>query len=162
MPLVGLLRRGTSFFTNNVAGTVKAGAEGEVTKETLFPLVTCEHDDEKADDCDHDCAACPSAGDGTSGYGKAFDKVGIDNDSELYGGVKKYSRHVIVATGETDWVRDVEDIKGSVMEALGKTVNKGLVDDRDGVCFLSLSVSLSVSLTHTHSLLLSRTLSRSR
>ncbi|KAL0633950.1 hypothetical protein Q9L58_007133 [Maublancomyces gigas] len=139
MPLVGLLRRGTSFFTTAVAGAVKAGAEGEVTKETLFPLVTCEHDGDDDDDCDHDCAACPSAGDGTSGYGKAFDKVGVDNDSELYGGVKKYSRHVIVATGETDWVRDVEDIKGSVMEALGKTVNKGLVDDRDGRLMISAS-----------------------
>lgn len=138
MPLVGLLRRGTSFFSNN-SSTSKVDVEGAVTKDTLFPLVTCDHDDEKvADGCDHDCAACPSVGDGTSGYGKAFDKAGVDNDSELYGGVKKYSRHVIVATGETDWVRDVEDIGGSVMEALGKTVNKGLVDDRDGVCSLSL------------------------
>lgn len=136
MPLVGLLRRGTSFFTSSSAAA-KPGADGKATKETLFPLVTCDHDDEKSadDDCDHDCAACPSGADGgVSGYGKAFDKAGVDTDSELYGGVKKYSRHVIVATGESDWVRDVDEIKGSVMEALKKTVDKGLVDDRNGVC----------------------------
>lgn len=132
MPLAGLIRRGTSFFSNNSSASKLDS--GKVTKDTLFPLVTCEHDGEKDDDCNHDCAACPSAGDGTSGYGRAFDKIGVDNSSELYGGVKKYSRHVIVATGETDWIRDVEDIKGSVMQALKKTVDKGLVDNRDGVC----------------------------
>lgn len=135
MPLVGLLRRGTSFFSNN--SSKSKIDDGKVTKDTLFPLVTCEHEDKKDDDCDHDCAACPSTGDGTSGYGRAFDKIGVDFDSEVYGEVKKFSRHVIVATGETDWIRDVEDIKGSVMEALGKMVNKGLVDNKDGVCLFS-------------------------
>lgn len=136
MPFAGLLRRGTSFFSNNSSN---ANEEGKVTKDTLFPLVTCEHEDKKGDDdCDHDCAACPIPADGTSGYGKAFDKIGVDHSSELWGGVKKYSRHVIVATGETDWIRDVEDIKGSVMEALKKRVGKGVVEDRDGVCSLAL------------------------
>lgn len=44
----------------------------------------------------------------------------IDEDDELYGHVHGFARHLIVATGKTDWVRDVADEKGSVMEAVGK------------------------------------------
>ena len=46
----------------------------------------------------------------------------------MYGAIKGWSRHLIVATGKTDWVRDVEDEKDSVMEAVGKNkdaINKG-------------------------------------
>ncbi|KAI5837454.1 Sucrase/ferredoxin-like-domain-containing protein [Morchella snyderi] len=131
MPFAGLLRRGTSFFsaTATKVDTTAGDAAGGVTKDTLFPLVTCEHDKKdaaEAEECDHDCAACPQvAPDGTSGYGRAFDKIGVDHDEELWGGVKKYSRHVIVATGEMDWIRDVEEIPGSVMEALKERVEKG-------------------------------------
>jgi hypothetical protein len=89
-----------------------------VTPETLFPVVNKEEDGEN---CNHDCAACPVAG---SGYGKAFDKIGVETEDKLWGGIKGYSTHVIVATGETDWIRDVEEIKGSVMEALWKGVEK--------------------------------------
>jgi len=35
--------------------------------------------------------------------------------------VKGWSSHVLVATGKTDWVRDVEDEKGSLMQAFGKS-----------------------------------------
>jgi hypothetical protein len=34
--------------------------------------------------------------------------------------VKGWSTHLIVATGKTDWVRDVADEKGSIMEAVDK------------------------------------------
>lgn len=142
MPFAGLLRRGTSFFSGSATKVDTSDDSGKVTKDTLFPLVTCEHDKDApdAEDCDHDCAACPQvAPDGASGYGKAFDKMGVEQDEELWGGVKKYSRHVIVATGETDWIRDVEDISGSVMEALKKRVNKGAVEDKDGRLMVSAS-----------------------
>ncbi|KAH0612408.1 uncharacterized protein H6S33_010460 [Morchella sextelata] len=142
MPFAGLLRRGTSFFSAAATKVDTSDDAGKVTKDTLFPLVTCEHDktDAAAEECDHDCAACPQvAPDGTSGYGKAFDKIGVDHDEELWGGVKKYSRHVIVATGETDWIRDVDEIPGSVMRALKERVRKGAVEDKDGKLMVSAS-----------------------
>ncbi|KAK1759543.1 putative actin patches distal protein 1 [Echria macrotheca] len=74
--------------------------------DELFPAVTPEID---GDDCDHDCASCSVS------YPKNFK---IDEDDELYGFVKGWSTHVLVATGKTDWVRDVADEKGSVMQAI--------------------------------------------
>ena len=53
-------------------------------------------------------------------YPKGFK---IDEDDKLYGYVKGWSTHVLVATGKTDWVRDVADEKGSVMEAIDKKAN---------------------------------------
>ncbi|CAZ83583.1 unnamed protein product [Tuber melanosporum] len=103
MPLAALIRRGTSFFNSGKFA-------GPTTKDTLFPVVSKEVDGE---DCDHDCDHCP-------GYGRAFDKIGIETEGELWGGIKGFANHVIVATGETDWIRDVEDIKGSVMRELKK------------------------------------------
>lgn len=50
----------------------------------------------------------------------------IDEVEELYGHVKGWSRHILCATGKTDWVRDVSDEKGSIMEAVGK--HSGLHD----------------------------------
>ena len=47
-------------------------------------------------------------------------KFSIDEDDKLYGEIKGWSRHLVVATGKTDWVRDVADEKGSVMEAVEK------------------------------------------
>lgn len=63
------------------------------------------------DECLHDCESCSVK------YPASFS---IDEDDKLYGGVKGWSTHLIVATGKTDWVRDVTDEKGSVMEAVGK------------------------------------------
>lgn len=63
------------------------------------------------EDCDHDCESCHVK------YPKGFK---IDEDDQLYGYVKGWSTHVVVATGKTDWVRDVADEKGSVMEAIDK------------------------------------------
>jgi len=81
-----------------------------VTKETLFPLAP--------DACNHDCSACPSTS--GSGYGRQFDKIGVDHSGSLWGLVNAYSTHVIVATGKSDWIRDVKEIPGSLMEALHK------------------------------------------
>ncbi|KAA8910999.1 Sucrase/ferredoxin-like-domain-containing protein [Sphaerosporella brunnea] len=103
MPLAALKRVATSFLTpRNGSPSSAAGPE------SLFPVVTVEEDGE---DCNHDCDACP-------GYGRAFDKIGVETSDKLWGQVKKYSTHVVVATGENDWIRDVEEIKGSVMRAL--------------------------------------------
>lgn len=61
------------------------------------------------DDCSHDCSSC------TIKYPRSFK---IDVDDKLYGFVKGWSTHMLVATGKMDWVRDVADEKGSVMEAV--------------------------------------------
>lgn len=77
--------------------------------DEVFPKVNPAVDGE---DCDHDCASCTV---------KYPSKFSIDEDDKLYGQIKGWSTHVLVATGKSDWVRDVEDEKGSVMEAFGKS-----------------------------------------
>ena len=77
--------------------------------EQLFPKVDPAID---GDDCDHDCESCEVK------LPKGFK---IEESDKLYGHIKEWSTHVLVATGKTDWVRDVEDEKNSVMEAFGKS-----------------------------------------
>lgn len=85
----------------------------------LFPKVKPDVD---GDDCNRDCDNCVVR------YPKNFK---VEEDDILYGFVKGWSTHVLVATGKTDWVRDVQDEKGSVMQAIGNT--KG---PSNGVCSL--------------------------
>lgn len=100
---------------------------GEFTKarktEDLFPTTDPAVD---GDDCLHDCSAC------TVKYPRKFD---IDETEELYGHIKGWSTHLLVATGKTDWVRDVADESGSIMEAVGK----GDVQPSNGKLMLSAS-----------------------
>ncbi|KAF2401042.1 hypothetical protein EJ06DRAFT_582032 [Trichodelitschia bisporula] len=63
------------------------------------------------EDCSHDCASC------TIRYPSKFP---VDQDEVLFGRVNGWSAHVVVATGKNDWVRDVADEKGSIMQALSK------------------------------------------
>lgn len=74
----------------------------------LFPKVDPAIDGE---DCEHDCSSCVVK------LPKGFK---IDEEDELYGFVNGWSTHILVATGKSDWVRDVADEKGSVMEAIEK------------------------------------------
>lgn len=77
----------------------------------LFPSTDPAVDGE---DCTHDCESCHVS------YPRGFK---VETDDLLYGHVKGWSTHVIVATGKSDWVRDVEDEKGSVMEAFGEATS---------------------------------------
>ena len=72
------------------------------------------------EECLHDCATC------TVKYPTKFD---IDHEDELYGHVKGWATHLLVATGKTDWVHDVADEQGSIMEA----IDKGGVEPSNGV-----------------------------
>lgn len=85
-----------------------AGPFSKAPEGQLFPKVDPVIDGE---DCDHDCADC------TIKYPAKFS---IDEDEALYGHVKGWATHLLVATGKTDWVRDVANEEGSVMEAVGK------------------------------------------
>ncbi|KAL9597955.1 MAG: hypothetical protein Q9179_004094 [Wetmoreana sp. 5 TL-2023] len=63
------------------------------------------------EDCLHDCDSC------TVKYPSRFS---IDEEDQLYARVDGWDTHLLVATGKDDWVRDVADEKGSIMEAIGK------------------------------------------
>lgn len=74
----------------------------------LFPKVDPKVDGE---DCLKDCDNCPTH------YPKGFK---IEESDNLYGGIKGWSTHVLVATGKADWTHNVADEKGSVMQAIEK------------------------------------------
>ena len=80
----------------------------EKQADALFQKVDAEIDGE---DCLHDCASCTE---------QLPRKWEIDEDDKLYGHVNGWETHLIVGTGKTDWVRDVTDEKGSLMQAVGK------------------------------------------
>ncbi|KAL9115205.1 MAG: hypothetical protein Q9227_000999 [Pyrenula ochraceoflavens] len=99
------------------------GAHSPTTEEKeLFPKVDKKID---GDDCDHDCDSCSIR------YPSRFK---VEQHDHLYGRTKGWSTHLIVGTGKTDWVRKVEDEKGSVMEAVGKAKSP-----RNGKLMLSAS-----------------------
>ena len=71
------------------------------TPEYIFPTVTPEQD---GPDCRRDCADC------TLSYPS---RVKIDTAKPLYGHIKEFSTHVLVGTGQSDWVEKVKKDKGS-------------------------------------------------
>ncbi|KAL8802761.1 MAG: hypothetical protein Q9182_003596 [Xanthomendoza sp. 2 TL-2023] len=103
------LKRGRAFLTPTNSSLSLPRLENGFAKapeEVLFPKVDPAIDGE---DCDHDCESCSI---------KYPAKFKIDEDDKLYGHVNGWATHILVATGKTDWVRDVSDEKGSVMEAI--------------------------------------------
>ncbi|KAH0551023.1 hypothetical protein GP486_007620 [Trichoglossum hirsutum] len=112
-----IISRSQSLFSTPSSSTtnLNAGADEVATAKdarSLFPVVDPAVDGE---DCDNDCASC------TIRYPSKFS---IDEGDELYGHVKGWSVHLLIATGKSDWVRDVADEKGSVMEALDQSAVK--------------------------------------
>lgn len=103
---------------NSVLGAVPASVAGQLAApsssggsapmEGLFDKTSAEVDGEE---CLHDCESCSVK------YPRGFK---VDEEDLLYGQVKGWSTHVLVGTGKSDWVRDVADEKGSVMEAIQK------------------------------------------
>lgn len=63
------------------------------------------------DECTHDCDSCHIK------YPRGFK---IETEDKFYGLIQGWSTHVLIATGKTDWVREIADEKGSVMEAFEK------------------------------------------
>lgn len=101
-------------------------------QDQLFPKTDPAVDGEE---CLHDCDSCSV---------RLPRGWKIDEDDKLYGHVNEWSTHLIVATGKTDWVRSVEDEKGSVMEAVGNSK----VQPTNGKMMLSAS---NMPLPHHHS-----------
>ncbi|KJF61185.1 sucrase/ferredoxin domain-containing protein [Coccidioides immitis RS] len=75
----------------------------------IFPTVDPESD---GPDCTRDCADC------TIKYPSRFM---TENQRRLYGKVKPFATHVLVATGKSDWVPKVENMQGTLMEAFAST-----------------------------------------
>ena len=82
------------------------------TTNYLFPKVDPEQD---GPECLKDCADCtvqfPS-------------KVKIETSRPLYGHIKEFHAHVLVATGRSDWKEKVEQEKGTLMEAFDQPSSK--------------------------------------
>lgn len=83
----------------------------------IFPMVDPKVDGE---DCDKDCSNC------TIRYPSWFK---INNQRQLYGNIKPFTTHVLVATGKTDWISKVEKERGSLMEAFKQSAKP-----KSGVC----------------------------
>ncbi|KAE8153975.1 Sucrase/ferredoxin-like-domain-containing protein [Aspergillus avenaceus] len=96
---------------------------GSRNADYIFPTVDPKQD---GPDCKMDCSDCtvqfPS-------------KVKIETSRPLYGQVKKFHTHVLVATGKSDWAHKVESEKGSLMEAFDSSSN----DSRQGRIMVSAS-----------------------
>ena len=121
MSLSKALKKGKAFLTPRGSSESLPQANGSFIKASegqLFPKVDPAVDGE---DCDHDCATCEIH------LPRGFK---IDETENLYGHVNGWATHMIVATGKTDWVKDVSDEKGSVMEA----VRECKVEPSNGVC----------------------------
>lgn len=98
-----------------------ASSGGPTPIAELFPKTDPAVD---GDDCLHDCEGCSVK------YPRGFK---IETEDYLYGQVKEWATHAIVATGKSDWVRDSADEKGSVMEAIEHASQK----PTNGVSFSS-------------------------
>ncbi|KAL8667984.1 MAG: hypothetical protein Q9168_007149 [Polycauliona sp. 1 TL-2023] len=128
------LKRGRAFLTpTSSSQTVPTLNNGfsKAPEELLFPKVDPAVDGE---DCDRDCESCSI---------RYPAKFSIDEDDKLYGHVNAWATHMLVATGKTDWVRDVSDEKGSVMQA----VRDCGVEPSNGKLMLSAS---NMPLPHDH------------
>ncbi|KAJ6262762.1 hypothetical protein Dda_1319 [Drechslerella dactyloides] len=74
-----------------------------ITKDNLFDTIPPE--------CDLECHTC------TIKYPSSFK---IEESTDLWQSGKEWATHIIIATGKSDWVRDVDDERGSLMEAISK------------------------------------------
>lgn len=134
-----ILRKGASLFTPSPStpsstvdekeGFEVSGADGFKSISSHDDLFTKVNPAVDGEECLHDCSSC------TVKYPAKFE---VDMEDKLYGHVNGWATHLLVATGKTDWVRDVADEKGSVMEA----VEKGGIEPSNGVCFSSLELDL--------------------
>ena len=97
--------------------------------QKLFPKTNPAIDGE---DCLHDCENCTI---------KYSSKFSIDEEDQLFGQVNGWDTHLIVSTGKDNWVHDVADEKGSIMEAIGK----GDTKPTNGVSFKSCPYTHQIS-----------------
>lgn len=130
-----------------ISGTATTGEIPAVNE--LFPKVDPAVD---GDDCDHDCTSCVVK------WPKGFK---VEEDDELYGHVKGWSTHILVATGKADWVRDVADEKGSLMEAIEKKADVKISNGVSVTKHLHTETHVLTALIETHAFSIEYTHSKS-
>ena len=117
MPLTQKLAVGLTSLAANIRGRMTGTDTGTGTSaapmSALFPKTDPAVD---GDECLRDCDSC------TARYPRGFK---VETGDALYGQVKGWSVHLLVATGMSDWKRDIEDERGSVMETLHAVGVKG-------------------------------------
>lgn len=84
---------------------------GDNTKY-MFPTVDPQED---GPDCLRDCADC------TVQYPSKFH---IDSERKIYGKIKPFATHVLVATGKSDWVSKPASERGTLVHALNEAPTK--------------------------------------
>lgn len=100
-------------FKSLMSSVLGRGADGGPTPILeLFPKTDPAVD---GDECLHDCEGCSVK------YPRNFK---VETEDDLYGHVKEWATHAIVATSKSDWVRDSADEKGSVMQAIDNAPHK--------------------------------------
>ena len=115
-----------SFASSNTDATTDAVGDNALATEGFQKISASDELFTKVDpavdgeECVHDCATCMVK------YPARFD---VNLTDELYGQVEGWATHLLVATGKSDWVRDVADEQGSLMEAM----EKGGVEPSNGV-----------------------------
>jgi hypothetical protein len=87
----------------------------------IFPTVDPKQD---GPDCKKDCADC------TVNFP---DKIKVETSLPLYGRIKQFHTHVLVATGRSDWKQHVEEERGSLMEAFDGVSSQHGVSARNRV-----------------------------
>lgn len=124
-----ILERGRSFLTTRSSTPDPNGFCKAQNETELFPKPDPAVDGEE---CLHDCSSCTA---------HLPAKWSIDEDDKLYGHVNGWDQHLVVGTGKTDWVRDVTDEKGSVMQAVGKYGQEIQLSEQRGKGKVMLSAS---------------------
>ncbi|PGH01432.1 hypothetical protein GX51_05239 [Blastomyces parvus] len=100
-----MLRYLISFAYQNPLATSASETTSIGNKTELFPIVDPAVD---GPDCNKDCADC------TINFPPRFK---VNAGRELYGSVKPFVKHVLVATGKADWAPMAESEAGSLMAA---------------------------------------------
>ena len=112
-PSLTIAQRLTSFvsrFTPQPSRPASPTPE-DIKKAQMYKLFPKTDPAVDGEECIRDCESC------TWKYPANFS---IDEQDELFGNIDRWDTHLIVATGKDDWIRDVADEQGSIMEAVGK------------------------------------------
>ncbi|KAI9892443.1 MAG: hypothetical protein M1814_001400 [Vezdaea aestivalis] len=89
------------------SASFKTAAEHE-----LFPKVDPSVD---GPDCNKECASCTVS---------LPRKWNIEENNKLYGFISAWGTHVLVGTGKADWIRNVDEEEGGLVQALSKEHEK--------------------------------------
>jgi hypothetical protein len=91
---------------------------GGDNKNYIFPTVNTTED---GPECLKNCADCTV---------HFPDKFHVDSERKIYGKIKPFATHVLVATGKSDWVSKPEWERGTIVHALCEANSKEVFSSR--------------------------------